>query len=223
MKNFNIAVVGAKGKMGSVICNTLKADYNVVAITSKECLCDFDNIDLVIDFASSVSSVVSARFCKKHQIPLIVGATGQTEADLKEIYSVSKVAPVLKAGNFSVGVVLLKKMLKILLKCKNYDISIIEKHHKLKKDMPSGTALEFQELIEKSTKTKVPILSERGGLEIGTHQIDLYFGGELISLEHKSFSRDCFAYGAKLATDYMLSVKKPGVYNFEQIIETILK
>lgn len=215
-----VAVVGANGKMGRLICEGLESDYSVVKIEKNDDINSFDGLDLVIDFASAESSASSANYCESHKVRLIVGATGQTEKQLSVIKKASKSVPVLIAGNFSVGIVLIKKALaEVLKRVRAEDIVIFEKHHKAKVDQPSGTALEIASFI-KNISGKVPqILSERGGKEIGTHSIDIYFKDEVINFKHQAFSRDAFVSGVIKATEFLLSQDKPDLYDYENIYD----
>ncbi|MBR2391104.1 MAG: hypothetical protein IKB06_01245 [Clostridia bacterium] len=216
MKKLKIAVVGANGKMGKLLCEKLNDKFDVLKIT-RECKLDKQNVCLVVDFASAESSVESAVWCAKHKVPLIVGSTGQTNFQKDEILKASEKTPILIAGNFSVGILLLKKLLKTVEFELVEDIVIFEKHHKNKKDKPSGTALELENLIRSKTSRHADVLVERGGKEIGTHKIDLYFENELISIKHRAFSRECFADGVLLAVEFMFQQKERKLFSFEDV------
>ncbi len=214
-----VAVVGANGKMGRLVCEGLEGEYDIKKIDIGDSLEDAGKLDLVIDFANAETSVSSAKFCAKNNIKLIIGSTGQTEKQLAEIEKASKVVPILKAGNFSLGIAWLKKTLASVAKLKAEDIIIFEKHHKNKKDSPSGTALELEKVIESFCGIKPQILAERGGKEIGTHSIDIYFGEEVITLKHQTFSREVFADGACLAVKFLLNQTIPKLYSFDNILD----
>ena len=216
MKKLKIAVVGANGKMGKLLCEKLNDKFDVLKIT-RECKLDKQNVCLVVDFASAESSVESAVWCAKNKVPLIVGSTGQTNFQKDEILKASEKTPILIAGNFSVGILLLKKLLKTVDFELVEDIVIFEKHHKNKKDEPSGTALELENLIRSKTSRHADVLVERGGKEIGTHKIDLYFENELISIKHQAFSRECFADGVLLAVEFMFQQKERKLFSFEDV------
>ena len=218
MKKLKIAVVGANGKMGKIICEKLNAEFDVLKIT-RECKLDKQDVCLVVDFASAETSVESAAWCAKHKVPLIVGSTGQTNSQKNEILKASEKTPILIAGNFSVGILLLKKLLKTVDFELVEDIVIFEKHHKNKKDKPSGTALELESLIKSKTGCFVDVLTERGGKEIGTHKIDLYLKNELISIKHQAFSRECFADGVLFAVKFMLEKKENKLFSFEDVFD----
>ncbi len=216
----NIVVVGAKGKMGSLVCKLLKehSDYTVLEIDKDDDLNNVVSADMIIDFANASSSVKSAKYAVENHIPLIVGATGQSEEQESAILKAGKQIAVLKCANFSIGIAKVKELLKKVLALKIEDVVVFEKHHRLKKDSPSGTALELKKSIEQDFDGKIQMLSERGGQEIGTHQIDFYFGSELISIKHQAFSREAFAEGVCFAVGKMLN-KTRGVYSFDKFVQ----
>ncbi len=215
-----VAVIGAKGKMGSAVCNILSSEFDVIEIDIKNSIEEAADARVIIDFAGAKSSVKSAEFAKKIGAALIVGSTGQSEKELNKILSVSNSVPVLVCSNFSVGIYLQKKISDLILSYTDAEITILEKHHNEKKDAPSGTALELMKNIKLKTGTEVPILSERGGKEIGTHKIDFYFGDELISVSHSAFSRAAFSRGVLLATRFMLKQKAAKVITFNEVLES---
>lgn len=217
MAKKRVLVVGAKGKMGLKVSEILKSDYEIVGVKRGDIWHDF-KADLVIDFGSAESSVLSAEYAFKNKVPLIVGSTGQSDSDIKKIRRVSEVAPLMICSNFSVGVVLLKKCIDVLMKEKISDICIFEKHHRAKKDIPSGTAISIEKFISSKTNVPVQMLAERGGEEIGTHKVDFYFKSELISVSHTAFSRKVFAEGAAKAVDFLICQKEPKEYFFDDII-----
>ena len=212
-----IILVGAGGKMGSLIHKSLKDDFEIIPIEKQDNIWNFES-DLVIDFGSAQSSEESAKFCFQNKVPLIVGATGQTQKQIDLILKVGEVAPVMKASNFSLGVLFVKNMLAQISKHAD-DICLFEKHHKHKKDSPSGTAIELKTLIENNTSKSVSVLAQRGGDEVGSHTIDFYFSGEVVSLSHQAFSREAFVQGVKKAVYFLLEQKMPRVYEFGEIIK----
>ena len=212
-----IILVGAGGKMGSLIHKSLKDDFEIIPIEKQDNIWNFES-DLVIDFGSAESSAESAKFCFQNKVPLIVGATGQTQKQIDLILKVGEVAPVMKASNFSLGVLFVKNMLTQISKHAD-DICLFEKHHKHKKDSPSGTAIELKTLIENNTGKSVSVLAQRGGDEVGSHTIDFYFSGEVVSLSHQAFSREAFVQGVKKAVYFLLEQKMPRVYEFGEIIK----
>lgn len=213
-----IAVVGGKGKMGSAVCRALAKDYEVVVIGRQDKLTG--NISLVIDFGTAESSVISAIWCKENNVPLIIGSTGQTDAQMKTILDCSKFVPILKSDNFSFGLVLFKKALKTIISRNAEDVIIFEKHHREKKDSPSGTAINLKQHIQNFYDKNIQTLSLRGGKEIGTHTVDCYFENEMLSISHKAFSRDAFADGVAVSADWMLKAARQNrLYSFDEICE----
>ena len=219
MKTKKIIVVGSKGRMGTLISRKLTEEgMSVVGVDVGDDIYALNDADLVVDFGSGESSAKSAIWCEEHNIPLVIGATGQTKEELKVIENASRRVAICKAGNFSVGVSVVKQMLALVLENNIDDIVILEKHHRQKKDSPSGTAIELKNFIKQLSNVEVNILSERGGKEIGTHQIDLYFGDELISIKHQAFSRQAFVSGV-VAVKFMLQENKPSLISFDDIIK----
>lgn len=218
MKKQTVAVVGASGKMGCAVCKKLQKFYKLIKIDLKNSISEAKNADLVIDFSTGTNSLCTAEFCKSQRIPLIIGATGQTEEEFEKIKSASSEVPVLICRNFSLGIFMVKKFIELVYKIVLPEVTILEKHHSRKKDSPSGTAIDLREHICKFTLNKPEILSERGGKEIGTHSLDFYFGDELLTISHKAFSRDSFADGVLISARFMLAVTLPGMYSFDEIL-----
>ena len=217
-----ILVVGVKGKMGSAVCNVLKNDYEIVEAKRNGNWADF-KVDLIIDFGSASSSVIAAEVASKMKVPLIIGSTGQSKEQFEKIDKLCAGLPYLVCSNFSVGIVLLKCAIDNVLKVKIDEIAIFEKHHKEKKDAPSGTALSLERFIKDKQNAKVQMLSLRGGKEIGTHKVSFYFGSELLEISHTAFSREAFADGVKIAVDFMLKQKTAKRYDFDEIIKCKFK
>ena len=173
---------------------------------------------MIIDFASGKSSAEASKFCLESKIPLIIGSTGQSESELKTIEDCAKGVPILVCRNFSIGISILKRCILEVYRQVMPQATILEKHHGEKKDVPSGTAIELKEFIQKLSNGSVQILSERGGKEIGTHRLDFYFGDELVSFSHQAFSRDAFLKGVELSAEFMLSVSSPKLYSLDDVL-----
>lgn len=238
--NKRILLVGAKGKMGRAVCETLQNDYFIVGFDKTDSFSNLNqnqSFDLVIDFGSAESSLLSAEFASKNGIPLIIGSTGQSQNQLNKIYEQCKNIPLLICANFSVGIVILKNAICEILKANPTDICIFEKHHRDKKDSPSGTAIALKNYIlnQKTTNfadnkslgvsnenNKIQMLSLRGGKEFGTHKVSFYFENELIELSHTAFSRSSFADGVKLAVEFILSGAIPKIYSFDEMLQNLI-
>ena len=213
-----ILIVGANGKMGSAVCEVLKNDYEIVKLNKGDLWGNF-SADLIIDFGSAESSVLSAELASKIGVPLIIGSTGQSKEQLEKIDRLCAHLPYLVCANFSVGIVLLKNIIDSVLKVKIDQIAIFEKHHAAKKDAPSGTAKELQRHILKKQKNSIQMLSLRGGKEIGSHKVSFYFGDELIELTHTAFSRKAFSDGVALAVSFLFENNRPEKFEFENIVK----
>lgn len=219
MKHIKIIVVGHKGKMGSVVFESLtSAGYDVFGIDKND---NFENIkdaNLIIDFSNAEQSAKTAEWCAENKVNLIIGATGQTNQHLQQIKSASGKTAILKAGNFSIGIAKLKNCLKYIFDGSENQVVVFEKHHKNKLDKPSGTALELVENIKKTTSAPVDVLCERLGSEVGEHTVKVCYKNEVISLSHKAYSRVAFADGVLLAVSFMLKISGVGLYEFESVV-----
>lgn len=197
--------------------------------------------DVILDFSRPDALGDILKFASSSQTPVVLCSTGYTAEDLSLIAQASAVIPVFRSGNMSLGInlinILLRKISPILYN--NFDIEIIEKHHNQKVDAPSGTAVMLADSIKNSLKEETLFVHGRNGIakrqkkEIGIHAIrgggiigdhDVIFAGdgEVIELSHKAISREVFAVGALKACEFMASVKTPGNYDMEDVINLIL-
>lgn len=217
MEKIKIAIVGAKGKMGSAVCKRLSRNFDIVEICKGDSFGDFLDVQVVIDFGSGSSSAESAKWCARKGIPLIIGSTGQSVEEMKTIERAATKTSILKAGNFSIGIFVMKKLIDVVLKHRVQDVVVLEKHHREKKDNPSGTALELKAHIEKQAKVK-DVFGLRGGKEIGMHEVDFYLENELISIKHQAFSREAFVDGVEKTVQFMLKPRSIGMYDFSDVL-----
>ena len=198
-----------------------------------------DHLDSLIDFSNPEASVKMAHLCAKNKIAYIMGTTGASEAQLAEIKSLSTQIPVLIGSNMSIGVNLLFKFAAQIAKAlgDEYDIEIIEKHHRYKKDAPTGTAISIAQSIAdeikrdmkevgvygregqagERTQKEIGIHAIRAGDIVGEHTIIYGALGETIELTHKAHTRDTFASGAVKAGKW-LAGKKPGLYTMYDVL-----
>lgn len=190
-----IAIVGFKGKMGSLIRKVLQDEYLLCLVGKEDSLENFFDVDLVIDFGSHESSVKSAEFALAKNIPVIIGSTGQTQEEIKKLNEISKKIRVIRKANFSSGIDVLKKFIDEMITLGAKSFKIIEKHHIHKRDSPSGTALELKEYIAEKFSGKVEISSIREGEEMGEHKIIADFGSETLMITHNINSREAFVKG----------------------------
>jgi 4-hydroxy-tetrahydrodipicolinate reductase len=198
-----------------------------------------DNADVVIDFSSFQAAPQVARLCAQRRKGLVIGTTGITEAGQNEIRSLQTEIPIVWTANYSTGVNTLywltRKAAEIL--GPDFDLEVVEMHHRFKKDAPSGTADTLarilaevrHEQLEKvirhgrqgitgeRTKTEIGMHSIRGGDVIGDHTVIFAGLGERVELTHKASSREILANGALRAAQWVPG-QKPGIYTMQDVL-----
>ena len=194
--------------------------------------------DVMVDFSNPLKLEMILDFAESRKIPLVLCTTGYSKADEEKIAATAEKVAVLKSSNMSLGVNLMLKL------CKNaasvlgadYDIEIVEKHHRRKIDSPSGTAIMLADKISESLsdeaeyiydrhsrraargKNEIGIQSLRGGNIVGEHSVIFCGDEEILELKHSALSRRVFARGAIEAAKFISSVTKPGLYNMDDLI-----
>lgn len=247
----NVGIHGATGRVGKLLIENLKHDTEA-KVTVLHAIEEFDfsvdesllvtndtktlleNCDVVIDFTlpggteALLETAISE--CPK---PLVIGTTGLSQHQKNLLHDASQYMPVLYATNMSLGVAILNKLTEMASGILNdFDIEIVEQHHRYKKDAPSGTALTLAEHaaaarnlnldnvrisgrdgnIGERTKDEIAVMSLRGGDIVGRHTVGFYNDGEFIELNHTATSRDTFAKGAIKASKWIVS-QKNGQYD----------
>lgn len=195
--------------------------------------------DVVIDFSSVEAADTLLDFIEQKKIPAVICTTGLSEAQIDRINELSSVSPILRSANMSLGINILSKVLAEVaptLKKAGFDIEIVEAHHRRKLDAPSGTALLLADSINSSMDEKldytydrsdiheqrredeIGISSVRGGTIVGDH--DVIFAGEdeVISFNHRAYSRKIFANGAIAAAKFLMG-KSNGLYDMSDVIK----
>jgi len=179
------------------------------------------NCDVCVDFTRPEYTMKILEECIKQNKKLVIGTTGFTDTQIKEIELASTKISILKASNMSIGINLCLKLVEKATSsigdCS--DIDIIEHHHKHKVDMPSGTSLAFEEVIKNNLSDKKDINHHclRVGNVVGDHMVKYTLENESIEINHKSFDRKIFAEGAILAIKW-ISSKKKGLYNMSDAL-----
>lgn len=238
-----IKLVGATEKRGS---KSIGKDSGELAGIGKNNITISDDIteiikgcDAIIDFTSPASSLEHLYAAAEEKKAIVIGTTGFSEEQLKKIKDLSKEIRCVLSPNMSVGVNVMFKAIRDMAKIlgNEYDIEIIEAHHRLKKDAPSGTAMKMAEIIAESVKRDLSkvgvyarkgIIGERNKDEIGIQTIragdivgehTVMFGGlgERLEITHKAQSRDNFARGAVKAALWITD-KPPGVYDMQDVL-----
>ena len=234
-------VCGANGAMGKLICEILGAEVagkvsidgeNGVAKTFGEL--GAVNADVVIDFShhTAVASVLD--YAREIGAAAVIGTTGHTPEEKALIYAAAEEIPVFYAGNVSLGIAVLCRLVKDAVKYfPDADVEIVEIHHTRKVDAPSGTAkMLFNAVKEvrpdayencgrsgegKRTKNEVGIHALRMGNVVGIHEVHINTGNQILTLKHESGSRAMLADGAVAAARFMEG-KGKGLYDMESIL-----
>ncbi len=198
-----------------------------------------ENADVVIDFTFHKASLENARKNAKYGKAMVIGTTGFAEEELSEIHSLAKEHfPLVQDYNMSTGINLLCKLVEITARVlsEGYDVEIIEAHHRMKKDAPSGTAFKLARaaakalglseedfcfcrkgIIGERPAKQIGIQTIRGGDIVGEHTV-LFAGiGERLELTHRASSRETFARGALRAALWVVG-KAPGVYTMQDVL-----
>lgn len=196
--------------------------------------------NVVIDFSLPEAADGSLDYCVKNKAGLVLGTTGLSDSQRKKIKGASSKIPIVCATNMSVGMNTLFNLVGKVASMlgDEYDIEIVEQHHRFKKDAPSGSALTLAENIAKATGKKFPdclnfgrhgkeALREKGQIGIhavragditGIHSVIFSTAGETVTLNHNAHSRDTFARGAIRAAGWLIG-KKPGLYSMADVLE----
>jgi 4-hydroxy-tetrahydrodipicolinate reductase len=195
--------------------------------------------DVIVDFSAATALDSLLSYALDKNIPLVLCATGYTEAQLATIDKAAEQLPIFRSANMSLGINLLIDLIKRAAGAlgDTYDIEIVERHHRRKIDAPSGTALMLADAVasslpnsmsytfERNSKHKprekheIGISSVRGGTIVGEHEVIFAGLDEVIELKHSAASREVFAVGALRAARFMARTSKPGLYTMQNIIE----
>jgi 4-hydroxy-tetrahydrodipicolinate reductase len=227
MKNspLRVLLVGAAGRMGKTIADLAKDDPNIEIVAQ----CDIGDAigsamnksDVLIDFSHPNAIDEICRAPLQDQRPLVIGTTGHSAEQRATIERFATSVPVVFASNFSVGVNVLFWMTRKAAELlgRNFDPKIVETHHKMKKDAPSGTAKTLGEILKTALKTNddIPIQSIREGDVVGEHTV--FFSGpdERLEMTHRAGSRKIFARGALRAAKWIMG-KPPGLYSMQDVL-----
>ena len=213
-----LSIVGITGRMGQEVSKLLKSDEVVGGISSGTTEEEFEkvikNSSVAVDFSTPAISIKAAGYCAKHNIPLVCGTTGFSEEEFEQLKSFAEHTPILYASNFSIGIFLMSKLIRISEKVlDDFDVSIIDRHHNKKKDKPSGTTLFLASQLEKTPQ----IVSLRVGGVSGDHICSFTGEDEEVTISHRSFSRRVFASGAVRCAFWLVS-QKNGFYSLEDYL-----
>jgi len=237
----SLLVHGAKGAMGQVLMDMLTGMDHIHAI-GLDPRADMANkpwdfleeIDLIIDFShfSQVDRLIDQAMA--YQVPLVIATTALSQNTLDKLEEASKTIPIFLSDNYALGLqVLIHLAQEAIQRLEDFDVEIIEAHHRYKQDAPSGTAkMILQGLQEKQALKpvferqakrqagEVGIHAIRAGTITGSHQVLFAGQDETISLHHQAYSKEIFAKGAYQAGRFLL-LKEPGLYSMKDLLERI--
>jgi 4-hydroxy-tetrahydrodipicolinate reductase len=176
--------------------------------------------DVFIDFTTPEATEFNLDFVVKYKKALVLGTTGLNDTQIKKIEQASKIIPIVFSPNMSVGINVLFSILPELARrlSQDYDIEIVEAHHKTKKDAPSGTAKKFAQILANSLNREIPVHAIRLGDIVGDHTIIFCGNSERIEIKHQAHSRDVFAKGALKAAKWIFG-KSAGLYSMQDVLK----
>ncbi len=245
-----ILLCGACGKMGRVVYDLSQANEDLSVVCGVDTLqqimpfpvySSFAEVqtaaDVIIDFSHPSLLDSLLEFAIKSNTPVVIATTGYTDAQIEKIHEAAKKIPIFFTFNLSLGINLLCSLAKkaAALLGDDFDVEIIEKHHNLKIDAPSGTALMLANAVnetldgrcafeydrhskrQKRTKNEIGIHSIRGGTIVGEHEVIFAGHDETVSLSHSASSKGVFASGALKAAAFLVG-KEPGLYDMSGLI-----
>lgn len=250
-----VGIVGSTGRVGSLLIDNLKGDSKAVlsvvhvfdnlerelpedVLVTNSIKVLLENCDVAIDFSAPEATEELLENALKNPTPLVIATTGFTTHQQNLLTEASKEMPLLYSSNMSVGIALLKQLVeKVSATLGDFDIEIVEQHHRHKVDAPSGTALTLGEFAAKGrgldldavrvsgrdgqigarTKDEIAVMALRGGDIVGRHTVGFYNDGEFLELNHTATSRDTFAKGAIRAAKWLISQEK-GLYSINDCL-----
>jgi 4-hydroxy-tetrahydrodipicolinate reductase len=213
------------------------ASIGKLGVPVRAMLVQDQQLNVLIDFSQPEGTMMVLPWCVQRRIPLVVATTGHSMGQRQEIEAAAGQIALLMAPNMSLAVNLLMKLVSQAseaLRGKGFDVEILERHHRFKKDSPSGTALQFARMVQdKMGQTQLRhgregVVGERSSGEIGIHSIrvgdnvgehTIIFStlGETLELTHRAHARDCYARGALQAAKF-LAGKPPGKYTMNDVL-----
>jgi 4-hydroxy-tetrahydrodipicolinate reductase len=239
--SLKIQLNGSKGRMGQAVA-AAAADMGVDIAASTDVGDDLKaamrSVDVVVDFSNHEATGTLLEHAIAAGKPVVIGTTGHSVADKARLLKLAAQVPCVWTGNFSVGVNLLFALTRKAAETlgDDYDAEVIEMHHRMKKDAPSGTAARLLEIILEErkldrsalrhgregitgarTRGEVGVHSLRGGDVIGDHTVMFSGTGERIELTHRASDRAVFARGALRAAQWV-KAQMPGVYDMQAVL-----
>jgi len=218
-----VLLIGAAGRMGQTVLNLAQGDREIDIAAQ----CDLGdsiepamkNCDVAIDFSQADSIDEICRAASQQGKSLVIGTTGHSQQQRKTIETTADSVPIVLASNFSVGVNVLFWLTQKTAELLGADLNpeIVETHHKLKKDAPSGTAKTLAEILKAVRNSEIPIQSIREGDVVGEHTVIFAGPSESFELTHRAGNRGIFAGGALRAAKWIVD-KQPGLYSMQDVL-----
>ncbi len=261
-----VAIIGAAGRMGKILIEAVDGteglELGAAVVDPKSSLIGADagdmigigktgvsmagsledvvnDFDVLIDFTFPDLTLENASFCKANNKLLVIGTTGMSDSEKEQLALIAESVPVVFAPNMSVGVNVVLNLLRTATETlgDDYDVEIIEAHHRHKKDAPSGTALRMGEVVAEAlgrdlkecavygregftgerTRKEIGFQTIRAGDVVGDHTVLFATDGERIEITHKASSRMTFAKGAMRAALW-LGNKPVGLYDMQDVL-----
>jgi 4-hydroxy-tetrahydrodipicolinate reductase len=238
-----LVINGSKGRMGQAIIALAKQDADFTVVGEVDLGDDINaaaaKANVIIDFSLHDATLATAQAAAKNKAALVIGTTGHTADEKKQVLGVTRDLPVVWAANYSTGVNTLfyitRKVAEIL--GPGFDQEIVEMHHRLKKDAPSGTAGRLAQILAEvkqkqlaelarhgragivgeRTRDEIGIHAVRGGDVVGDHTVIFAAPGERVELAHKASSRETFARGSLRAAKWIVG-KPAGLYDMQDVL-----
>jgi 4-hydroxy-tetrahydrodipicolinate reductase len=195
--------------------------------------------DVIIDFTAPAATAWTVSRAAEHEVGMVIGTTGLGEAEKRAIWHAAERIPIVLSANMALGVNVLFGLLAQAATAlgKDYDVEIVELHHRLKKDAPSGTALAMANVLAEAlgrdlasdarygrqgevgarTPDEIAILAVRGGDIVGEHTAYFCGMGERLEITHRASSRETFARGAVRAAEWLRD-RDPGLYDMQDVL-----
>lgn len=246
-----VILSGCCGKMGAAVTKAV-SDRDDVQIVAGVDIFESDALpypvfslisevpceaDVIVDFSNPSALASILDFAKSKKIPAVLCSTGYTAEQNKIIEDASAEIAMFRSGNMSLGINLISELAKTAAKIlgDSFDVEIVEAHHNLKLDAPSGTAIMLEKAVEegldyepelvydrhsrsqKRDKHEIGMHSIRGGTIVGEHEVIFAGNDEIIKISHTALSKNVFAVGAVNAAIYMKD-KTTGMYNMSDVI-----
>ena len=252
-----VGILGSTGRVGSLLIDDLENDEQARVscvhvfdklkkqlpedtIVTNDMKVLFDSSDVIIDFSApgATEALLTEVVENGARKPLVIATTGFSKHQQNLLIEASKLVPILYATNMSLGVAVLNKLVALASKTlRDFDIEIVEQHHKHKVDSPSGTALTLAEhaanardlnldevrvsgrdgQIGARTKDEIAVMALRGGDIVGRHTVGLYNDGEFLELNHTATARNTFSKGAIKVAKWIIG-KEPKLYSINDAL-----